>query len=81
MYNYTELTEKELLKLVIKERKGESVVEELLSKYETLPEVLIGATVADLSSIQGMGKARINQLKAINELAKRLYSKDLKKIK
>lgn len=81
MYNYANLTEKELLKLVIKERDGENIVEELLSKYETLPEVLIGATAEELSSIKGLGKSRILQLKAIDELAKRLYYVDFNKNK
>lgn len=81
MYNYNNLTERELLKLVIREKKGEAIVDELIAKYETLPEILIETSADDLANIKGLGSSRISQLMAINELAKRLYCKDFSRKK
>ncbi len=75
MPNYQHLSIEELLKIVLLEKKSEYVTTELVNKFKSLDELLIGANELELQKINGLGVKRSQQLKAISEIARRLYSK------
>lgn len=76
MCNYELLTDNELLKMVVMEKEGETVVEDLVSQFNNnLADLLVGAAEEELLKIRGIGVKRVHQVKAINELAKRLYTR------
>lgn len=74
MLNYKELSTKEILSAIICERQGEDISSKLLEEFPSLPYMLVEATEEELLQIKGMGIKRVNQLKAVYELAKRLYT-------
>lgn len=74
MLNYKELSNKELLSTIICERQGEDISSKLLEVFPNLPYVLVEASVEELLQVKGVGTKRVMQLKAIYELAKRLYT-------
>lgn len=73
--NYTNLTDKELLQIVIDERSTDSIAEVLLDQYQTLPGVLMESSEEELISIKGLGLKKVQRLKAIQELSRRVYSR------
>lgn len=75
MKPYTALSNEELLSMTVMERKGESVARSLLEVFESVPR-LIQSDEAELLRIKGVGKKRARQLKAVLELARRLYAVD-----
>ena len=83
MNNYKELTEKELLGLLINEKKEEFVTEHLLESFDSLQELLIHAAEEELLQIKGIGPRRVKQLLAVSELIRRVNStaKSIKSIK
>lgn len=74
MLNYKELSNKELLSTIICERQGEDISSKLLEEFPSLPYVLVEATEEELLQVKGISIKRVNQLKAVYELAKRLYT-------
>ncbi len=74
MLNYKELSNEELLSAIICERQGEEISSKLLKEFPSLPYVLVEATEEELLQVKGIGIKRVNQLKAVHELAKRLYT-------
>jgi DNA repair protein RadC len=75
MLNYELLSDKELLKMVVMEKESESVVDDLILQFNNLADLLVDSDEAELLKIKGVGIKRVQQIKAINELARRLYSK------
>jgi DNA repair protein RadC len=76
MYKFDQLSEKELLKLALCEGRGE-FVDDLFLKFKDLPSILIDTDPTELTSLKGIGIKKAAQLKAISELAQRLYSPSL----
>jgi DNA repair protein RadC len=74
MLNYKELSNKELLSAIICEHQGEEVSSKLLEEFPSLPYILVEASEEELLQVKGIGIKRANQLKAVCELAKRLYT-------
>ena len=72
---YENLSDKELLKILVAERPGENVSEKLLITFTSLPRVLADSSEEELLEIKGIGRKRASQLKACFELAKRLYTR------
>lgn len=81
--NYKELTEQELLGLLIGEKKEEFVADHLMASFDSLPDLLLHAAEEELLQVKGIGPSRVKQLLAVSELIKRLNraSKPLKAIK
>lgn len=75
MLNYKMLSNEELLKMLIMEKEGENVVEELLAQFTSLPDILLDADEIELMSVKGVGSKRVQQIKAVGELSRRLYRK------
>lgn len=77
------MSNSELLKLIIREKPNENTSELLLKEFPNLPELLVSSEEEELQNYKGIGKARAAQIKAVSELAKRLYSIDfsLNKVK
>jgi len=74
MINYDQLSEKELLGILIGEKKGEHVSESLIKEFSSLPELLAGSAEEELMKIKGIGMMRTKQIKACYELAMRLQA-------
>lgn len=72
MFNYDQMSDKELLGILIGERKGELVSETLMKEFNTLPELLINSIEEELIKIKGIGSVRASQIKACSELVRRL---------
>lgn len=81
--NYKELTEQELLGLLIGEKKEEFVAEHLMETFDNLPDLLLHAAEEELLQVKGIGPSRVKQLLAVSELIRRLNStpKTIKAIK
>lgn len=75
MINYNALSDKELLQMVVLEKDTESITDELLFQFGTLADILVDSEEAELIQVKGLGRKRVQQIKAVNELAKRLYCK------
>lgn len=73
MTNYTTLSDQELLEMLVMEPSGGSIAEELMKEFHTLPDILLDAEEEELLSVKGIGKSRMQMIKAVNELARRLY--------
>jgi DNA repair protein RadC len=74
MLNYKDLSNKELLSTIICERQGEDISTKLLKEFPSLSYLLIDSAEEELLQIKGIGIKRVKQLKAIYELAQRLYT-------
>lgn len=72
MYSYDQMTNKELLGILIGERKGEFVSETLMKEFTTLPDLLVNSIEEELMKVKGVGSVRARQIKACYELARRL---------
>lgn len=72
MTNYQNLSDKELLQLIIRERNGQ-VVDQLFTEFNSLPEVLVHSEEKELTNLKGIGQKTAEQIKAIYELTRRLY--------
>lgn len=72
MKNYEQLTDKELLSIIVSERKDEEVVDKLFNKFTTLPNMLMNTTETMLQNISGIGSKRAAQLKCLTELIRRV---------
>jgi DNA repair protein RadC len=79
MLNYGLMTDRELLKLVVMEKGGENITEELVKRYGSIADILVDSDESELLKIKGVGVKRVHQIKAVNELARRLYSKSADK--
>ena len=55
MLNYEMLSNEELLKMLIMEKEGENVIEELIAQFSTLPDILLDADEIELRSVKGVG--------------------------
>lgn len=75
MSYFNNLSDTELLGLVIKEKNNEMISDNLVDKFSSLDNLLINTSVEELKTIKGLGYKRIEQIKAIAEIARRLYSK------
>jgi DNA repair protein RadC len=73
MCNYENLSNKELLKLVVMERNTDTTIDDLVKKFPSLPSLLLDADESELKSIKGIGEKKAQQIRAISELIKRLY--------
>lgn len=74
MSNYEYLSVEELLKIIIMEKTGEYTSKELVSNYKSLQELILEAEETELIKVKGVGIKRAQQIKAICEIARRLYS-------
>lgn len=72
MLNYNQMSDKELLGILIGERKGEFATDNLMKEFATLPDLLVNSIEEELMKIKGIGSVRARQIKACYELAKRL---------
>lgn len=77
MTNYTTLTDSALLKILMRERSEENISETLLEQFTSLPYILKDAEEEELLAVKGLGLRRVQQIKAVNELARRLYNTPL----
>ena len=75
MNPYATLSNKELLSIVVMERKDESIAQTLLAEFDSVPRI-INSEREELLRIKGIGVKRANQLQGVFELARRLYSVD-----
>lgn len=73
--NFTSLTDKELLQIVMDERSTGTIAETLLDQHQTLPGVLMESSEEELISIKGLSMKKVQRLKAIQELSRRVYSR------
>ncbi len=78
MTNYQSLSDYQLLGELIAEREGDCVSERLLESFPAIQYLLIDSTEQELLQIKGIGSRRVRQIKACCELARRLYTKDIK---
>jgi DNA repair protein RadC len=67
--NHSTATTLDLLQLFVPEQ----TAAELMALFPTLEELLVHATRLELERVKGLGKKRVAQLKAVAELAHRLY--------
>jgi DNA repair protein RadC len=67
MLNYENLSNEDLLKMLILEKKSETVVEDLLAQFSTLPDLLFDADENELTNVKGIGLKRVQQIKAAGE--------------
>jgi DNA repair protein RadC len=70
------LSDKELIKILIREKSNGFVAETLTNEFNTLPDLLLNTHEEELIKIKGVGANRAKQLMAVAELAKRLYKID-----
>lgn len=75
MFSYDQMSDKELLGILIGERKGELVSETLMKEFTTLPDLLVNSIEEELMKVKGVGSMRARQIKACYELARRLQMK------
>lgn len=75
-FNYEEMSNQELLSIVIRERQGENIAEALFCEFNSLPSLLVDSDIQELLKIKGIGPLRAKQIKAIFELSKRLYGNE-----
>lgn len=73
MYNYSNLSDKELLKMVIMEKSNEDIADKLFNDFTSLSDLIIDLDEIELIRVKGIGIKRAQQIKAIHELSKRLY--------
>lgn len=69
---YEQLTDSQLISLIISEKKDEAVTDNLLSKYSSLSTLLMESDENELIKLCGIGLKRAKILKAVAELSKRL---------
>ena len=74
MIHYKNLSDKQLLEMVIMEKSDGKVVDDLITRYATLADIIIDADETELLKVRGIGPKRVQQIKAIYEMARRLYS-------
>ena len=67
--NYCNLSDKDLLNLIVSESKAES----LFQQYKTIEEILIHSYPQELKNIAGVGEKTTSKLQAVSELAHRLF--------
>lgn len=72
MLNYKDLSNVDLLKLVINEN-NEEIVLDLIDKFGSLPEIIIYSTEQELTSVKGVGPKKAEQIKAFREISRRIY--------
>ena len=77
MINYKTLTDRELLQMLVMEKRDEHISEKLLDQFSTLSDLLQGSAEEELMKVKGLGMKRTQQIKAVNELARRLYNTPL----
>lgn len=76
MLDYKKASDKELLRLVVREKVNESVVDDLFKEFKTIDRLIATADETELTKIKNIGSIRASQIKAIYELAYRLYKKE-----
>ncbi len=72
--NENYLSDRDLLGLIV----TDAAASDLLSRFRTLEELLVHASEEELSAATAVGPKRAAQLKAIAELAHRLYHRSLR---
>lgn len=77
MTNYTTLSDRDLLKMLVMELPEGNITDTLFTEFHSLADILIDTEEVELLSIKGIGKRRASQIKAVSELARRLYQKSL----
>lgn len=78
--NYDMLGDEDLLKLIIMEKSGTFSSQKLL-KEKDLKDLIFDTTPEEIASIGGIGKARAEQLLAIQEMVKRLLNAEANVVK
>ena len=71
------LSDQELLKTLIREREGETIVHELMERHQTLPDLFVHAEIEELCQIKGVGLQKARLIKVVWELSRRLHQADL----
>lgn len=79
MINYLNLSNEDLLKIVVMEKKGEDISTTLLKEFSSLPSIIVNSDEDELLKVKGIGIKRVQQIKAINELTRRLYLANIPK--
>ena len=76
MIDYKKASDEELLRLVVRERRNENVVDDLLREFNTIDCIIATSTEEELLKIKNVGTIRAKQIKGIFELAYRLYTRE-----
>lgn len=74
---YETLSNQQLLSIVIREKSGEDAVDKLFNSFGSLASLIVDSDTLELERIKGIGAKRAAQIKAVYELARRLYEKDI----
>ena len=80
--HYEGMNDEDLLKAIIRERAGSGIAEEILAE-RSLKDLMLDTTLHELIQVDGIGKAKVEQLLAMKEIMKRLMtaaSKSISKI-
>ncbi|MDF2590890.1 MAG: hypothetical protein K0S75_356 [Clostridia bacterium] len=75
--SYETLSDQQLLSLIIRERNGEDTVDKLFNSFGNLASLIVDSDIIELERIRGIGQRRAAQIKAVYELARRLYEQDI----
>jgi len=75
--NYEALSDQQLLSLIIREKDGEDTVDKLFNSFGNLEALIVDSDVIELKQVRGIGERRATQIKAVYELARRLYEQDI----
>lgn len=71
--HYEEMNDEDLLKAIIRERAGSGIAGEILAE-RSLKELVLDTTLHELIQVDGIGKAKAEQLLAMREIMKRLMT-------
>lgn len=74
--DYKQASDKELLKILVRERNGETVVDDLFNEFNIIDSIIATSTEEELIKIKNIGISRAKQIKAAFELANRLYTRE-----
>jgi DNA repair protein RadC len=72
MYNYGQMSDRELVGILMAEKKGEFISEKLMKEFVNLSDLLANSIEEELMKIKGVGSSRAKQIKVCYELARRL---------
>jgi len=74
--NYDNLSNEDLLKIIIGENSNNSV-EEMIEKFGDLSDIIQRTTEEELLEIRGLGPKRTSQIMALREIGYRLYQRSV----
>lgn len=77
--HYEGMNDEDLLKAIIRERAGSGIAEEILAE-RSLKDLMLDTTLHELIQVDGIGKAKVEQLLAMKEIMKRLMTAASKSI-